>query len=52
MRIALKRLRYALDFFGSIFNREPRKKFFKRLARLQDDLDDRFHETNRIAYGA
>jgi triphosphatase len=38
VRIALKRLRYALDFFGSIFNSEPKKKFVKRLARLQDDL--------------
>ena len=38
VRIALKRLRYALDFFGSIFNSEPKKKFIKRLARLQDDL--------------
>jgi triphosphatase len=38
VRIALKRLRYALDFFGGVFNGAPRKKFFKKLARLQDDL--------------
>jgi inorganic triphosphatase YgiF len=38
VRIALKRLRYALDFFGNVFNGEPKKKFIKRLARLQDDL--------------
>ena len=38
VRIALKRLRYALDFFGSIFDGELKKKFSKRLARLQDDL--------------
>src|SRR5215470_3673250 len=38
VRIALKRLRYALDFFGGVFNAEPKKKFMKKLARLQDDL--------------
>jgi len=38
VRIALKRLRYALDFFGSVFNGESKKKFVKKLARLQDDL--------------
>jgi inorganic triphosphatase YgiF len=38
VRIALKRLRYALDFFGSIFHGDLKKKFVKRLARLQDDL--------------
>ncbi|HKA79545.1 MAG TPA: CYTH and CHAD domain-containing protein [Xanthobacteraceae bacterium] len=38
VRIALKRLRYALDFFGGVFDGAPRKKFFKKLARLQDDL--------------
>ena len=38
VRIALKRLRYALDFFGGVFDSAPRKKFFKKLARLQDDL--------------
>jgi inorganic triphosphatase YgiF len=38
VRIALKRLRYALDFFGNIFHGDLKKKFVKRLARLQDDL--------------
>ena len=39
VRIALKRLRYALDFFGSIFRRRAsRRSSSKRLARLQDDL--------------
>jgi triphosphatase len=38
VRIALKRLRYALDFFGGIFDDEPKKKFIKKLTRLQDDL--------------
>ena len=38
VRIALKRLRYALDFFSSIFDAESKKKFVKRLTRLQDDL--------------
>ena len=38
VRIALKRLRYALDFFGGIFHGAGKKKFVKRLARLQDDL--------------
>ena len=38
MRIALKRLRYALDFFGGVFESEGKKKFIKRLARLQEDL--------------
>jgi CHAD domain-containing protein len=38
VRIALKRLRYALDFFGGVFEGESKKKFVKRLTRLQDDL--------------
>ena len=38
VRIALKRLRYTLDFFGGVFKSELKKKFVKRLARLQDDL--------------
>jgi inorganic triphosphatase YgiF len=38
VRIALKRLRYALDFFGNVFDGAPKKKFVKRLARLQEDL--------------
>ena len=38
VRIALKRLRYALDFFGGAFDDERKKKFNKRLSRLQDDM--------------
>jgi inorganic triphosphatase YgiF len=38
LRIALKRLRYAVDFFGGVFAADSKKKFLKRLARLQDDL--------------
>jgi inorganic triphosphatase YgiF len=38
VRIALKRLRYALDFFSDIFEDERKKKFVKKLTRLQDDL--------------
>ena len=38
VRIALKRLRYAVDFFGDVFDAEGDSKFFKKLSRLQDDL--------------
>lgn len=38
LRIALKRLRYALDFFERVFKSDARKDFMKRLRRLQDDL--------------
>jgi inorganic triphosphatase YgiF len=38
LRIALKRLRYALDFFERVFKSDARKEFIKRLRRLQDDL--------------
>ncbi len=38
VRIALKRLRYALDFFSDVFESEQKKKFVKKLTRLQDDL--------------
>jgi triphosphatase len=38
VRIALKRLRYALDFFGCVFKGEGKKEFNKRLRRLQDDM--------------
>jgi CHAD domain-containing protein len=38
VRIALKKLRYAVDFFGNVFNSERRTRFFKELARLQEDL--------------
>jgi inorganic triphosphatase YgiF len=38
VRIALKKLRYAVDFFGTAFDQERNSKFFKKLARLQEDL--------------
>jgi inorganic triphosphatase YgiF len=38
VRIALKRLRYAVDFFAGIFDSDRKGKFLKRLSRLQDDL--------------
>jgi CHAD domain-containing protein len=38
VRIALKRLRYALDFFVNLFDGRSKKKFMRRIARLQDDL--------------
>jgi triphosphatase len=38
VRIALKKLRYAVDFFGGVFDAERKSKFFKKLARLQEDL--------------
>ena len=31
-------LRYALDFFSDIFDGEQKKKFVKKLTRLQEDL--------------
>src|SRR5262249_20277175 len=33
VRIALKKLRYAVDFFGTAFDLQQKGKFFKRLAR-------------------
>ena len=38
VRIALKKLRYAVDFFEGVFDEERTRKFFKKLARLQEDL--------------
>jgi CHAD domain-containing protein len=38
VRIALKRLRYTLDFFGSLFDGRSKKRFTRRVARLQDAL--------------
>ncbi|MDQ2083511.1 CHAD domain-containing protein [Xanthobacteraceae bacterium Astr-EGSB] len=37
-RIALKRLRYALDFFVNLFDGRSKKKFIRKVTRLQDDL--------------
>lgn len=38
IRIAAKRLRYAIDFFGSLFPEKRTRTFAKALARLQDGL--------------
>jgi triphosphatase len=38
VRIALKRLRYALDFFSGVFEAKSKKKFVKKLTQLQDGL--------------
>lgn len=38
VRIALKRLRYTLEFFATLFHGESKKNYIKRVARLQDDL--------------
>jgi len=38
VRIALKKLRYAVDFFGGLFDQERQARFSKSLARLQEDL--------------
>ncbi len=38
LRINVKRLRYATEFFDSLYPAKPVKIFSKRLARLQDDL--------------
>ncbi|MEL7027657.1 MAG: CHAD domain-containing protein [Pseudomonadota bacterium] len=38
LRIELKKLRYASDFFASLFPKEPTALFRRRLSGLQDDL--------------
>jgi len=38
LRIAIKKLRYALDFFGSLFDAEAVRRLRSRLSRLQDVL--------------
>ncbi|MEQ9812583.1 MAG: CHAD domain-containing protein [Azospirillaceae bacterium] len=38
VRIELKKLRYAVDFFGGLFPGKARGRFAKRLKALQDDL--------------
>lgn len=38
LRIEVKKLRYATEFFGSLFDRSDVKSFTKSLASLQDDL--------------
>lgn len=38
VRIAVKKMRYAVEFFGDLFDGKQRRRYSKRLARLQDDL--------------
>jgi len=38
LRIAVKKLRYTIELFGSLFDREELEAFVKRLKRLQGDL--------------
>ena len=40
LRIALKKLRYAAEMFGSVYEPAAVKQFIQRLKRLQDDLGD------------
>lgn len=38
LRVALKKLRYAAEFFGPLYNKKPGKKYVRRLKALLDDL--------------
>lgn len=38
VRIAVKKMRYGVEFFGDLFPGKAQKKYSKRMARLQDDL--------------
>jgi inorganic triphosphatase YgiF len=38
LRIALKKLRYACEFFHAIYDSKTAERYIRRLARLQDDL--------------
>jgi len=38
LRIAVKSLRYTIELFGSLYDRDDSQKFVSRLKRLQDDL--------------
>lgn len=40
LRIALKKLRYAAELLGGLYDDAPVKQFIQRLKRLQDDLGD------------
>ena len=40
-RIAAKNLRYALEFFGSLYDKRSLRKYVETLTRLQDDLGSR-----------
>ena len=38
VRIAVKKMRYVVEFFGGLFDNKKKKRFTKTLAALQDDL--------------
>ncbi len=38
LRIDVKKLRYGVEFFGSLYKRRPAARFARRLSRLQDGL--------------
>jgi len=38
LRVAVKRLRYACEFFASLYEAKGTRRYVKRLARLQDEL--------------
>ncbi len=40
LRIALKKLRYAVELLGSLYDADETRRFVQRLKRLQDDLGD------------
>jgi inorganic triphosphatase YgiF len=40
LRIAIKKLRYAVEFFGPVFDKTARKPYLKSLKNLQDDFGD------------
>jgi hypothetical protein len=48
VKIALKKLRYAADFFGGLFDQERQARFSKSLARLQEDLTFRVAGCTRL----
>jgi CHAD domain-containing protein len=40
LRISLKKLRYAIDFLGSLFREAEVDRYLRRVKRLQDELGD------------
>ena len=54
LRIAIKKFRYATDFFAGLYEGQPVRESLKRLARLQDILgamNDAATVSNLMAYG-
>ncbi|OGA22242.1 MAG: hypothetical protein A3I02_04285 [Betaproteobacteria bacterium RIFCSPLOWO2_02_FULL_67_26] len=54
LRIAIKKYRYAADFFAGLYERKPARQALKRLARLQDILgamNDAVTVANLMAQG-